>query len=475
MPKLGSTTTRRRAMAGGLLALLVLAGGLTGCQRAKVGARCKTTAFAEDGGAWILQCRKGRWVRALSKADYARILLSRVPSTTTPGGGSNPGGTNPVGTNPGGPNTTTTVPPVPLVEATQISGGFDHSCARMSNGTLRCWGSGFSGQLGDGQTLSGEETRNRYRAIPVLNLTNAVSVSAGGAFTCAQLADSTAWCWGDNKGGELGGGTVNISTPRQVPGVSNATSVDAGWSHACAVIAGGTVTCWGSNNVGQLGTGATSPTRNAPTEIAGLANATVVGSGEGYSCAIVSSPSGAIRCWGSNNQGQLGNNSTIASPAVVAVSGISDATALSVGRQHACAIVGSPATIRCWGDNEAGQLGDGTTNDALNPVSVSGLPGGSAPVAISAGKDHTCALLANGTMYCWGSNVDGQLGNGTNAASTTPVAVTGLAGVDAMSAGDFHSCAHLPDNTIRCWGSNATGQLGNVTATSSNVAVQVLT
>ena len=145
------------------------------------------------------------------------------------------------------------------------------------------------------------------------------------------------------------------------------------------------------------------------------------------------------------------------------------ATAITAGAYHSCALI-TGGTAQCWGDNEYGQLGDGTNTNSSVPVTVSGLAG---VTAITAGGAHSCALMTGGTARCWGGNVYGQLGNGTNTNSSVPVTVSGLAGVTAISAGLFHSCALMTGGTVRCWGYNVYGQLGNGTTTDSSVPVTV--
>jgi alpha-tubulin suppressor-like RCC1 family protein/lysophospholipase L1-like esterase len=202
-----------------------------------------------------------------------------------------------------------------------------------------------------------------------------------------------------------------------------------------------------------------------------LATAVAISGGGTHSCALLGD--GTARCWGDNNWGQLGDGTTTSRSTPVAVSGLTGAVAISAGAYHTCALLGD-GTARCWGGNYRGQLGDGTTAYRSTPVAVSGLTGA---VAISAGWDHSCAVLGNGTAWCWGWNGTGQLGDGAAADRSTPVAVSGLTGAVAISAGWEHSCAVLGNGTARCWGDNDWGQLGDGTTAdrSTPVAVSGLT
>ena len=297
-------------------------------------------------------------------------------------------------------------------------------------------------------------------------------VGAGGEYTCIRLPDGTVRCTGRNQFGQHGQGTLDDSSVLEpVSGITTATRVLTGDEYACALLGNGTVRCWGLGESGQRGDGtfATFTPGDVPVAVGGLTGAVALGAGYGHTCARLAD--GTMRCWGENREGQLGNGTTAnpGTPHPVAVNGITGATAFTTGAYHTCALLGNGA-LRCWGRNGNAQLGNGTYTNSSTPVPVSGI---TTAVVVSGGGGHTCAVLSNGTVRCWGENDFGQLGNGTTAASSTPVQVAGLAGAVNVSAGWRHSCALLADGTVRCWGQNEFGQLGDGTTTSRTTPVPV--
>jgi alpha-tubulin suppressor-like RCC1 family protein/subtilisin family serine protease len=371
-------------------------------------------------------------------------------------------------------------------------GGYAHACARLADGTTRCWGFDNNGQLGDGGFT------NRLVPNPVGGLTAVAAVTAGSLHTCALVAGGRASCWGANLEGRLGDGTATArSVATTVSAVSGATTIATGGvrihvdlggpGHACARLSGGTVRCWGANNVGQLGDG-TMTDRPTPVPVSGLAGATALTAGHGHTCAVLSS--GGIRCWGGNSAGQLGDGGTTNRSSPVAVVGISTATSVATGSglwwvggmlasdpSSTCALL-SGGGVRCWGDNGYGQLGDGTLQTRLTPVVVSGI---STATAIAKSHTHSCAVLKDTTVRCWGHNAWGQLGDGTLTDRSTPVAVragpgspVSLTGAVAVVAGSGHTCARMTDGTVRCWGLNISGQLGDASFADRRTPVSPL-
>jgi alpha-tubulin suppressor-like RCC1 family protein len=354
--------------------------------------------------------------------------------------------------------------------ASAVSTGNYHACALTSAGGVQCWGWNADGQLGNGTTT------DSLTPVDVTGLSSGVvAISAGEDFTCALTTAGGVKCWGYNGSGELGNGTnTSSSTPVDVSGLSSgAVAISAGPSAACALTSAGGVQCWGYNGYGVLGDGTTNDS-STPVKVSGLSSGVVAIdlNSYGHACALTSG--GAVKCWGWNRDGQLGDGTTTDSSTPVDVIGLpSGVVAISVGGEHTCALT-SAGAVWCWGDNEwAGQLGDGTTTDSSTPVAVIGLP--SAVSAISLGGYYTCVVTTAGAAKCWGSNTYGQLGDGTDIDRLTPVDVSGLSsGVSAISAGttvngddvDF-TCAVMSAGAVLCWGYNGNGQLGDGTTTES--------
>ena len=349
---------------------------------------------------------------------------------------------------------------------TQVSAGGSHSCAVTSNGSVSCWGSNADGQLGDGSF------RDHPTLTPVAGVGGAVQVTAGGHHSCALLTGGTVACWGDNRNGQLGNGsTVGATGPAEVVGLSTVRQVSAAEGHTCAVLANGRVACWGNNASGRLGDGTTED-RPAPTFVEGITGASEVASGGGHTCALISG--GEVRCWGYGYYGELGYGGTNQSIRPVAVTGISNAVHIAAGSYHSCAVL-ADGSVRCWGSNANGQLGNGTTMKATVPTAV---PGIGTATQLAAGDSHTCVLLAAGTLRCWGYNYAGELGVaygtlGFPFGLTAPAIVVGIAGATSVTAGSNHSCALLADAGIHCWGANGGGQLGDGTTLNRSTAVRI--
>jgi alpha-tubulin suppressor-like RCC1 family protein len=252
-------------------------------------------------------------------------------------------------------------------------------------------------------------------------------------------------------------------------------AIAGGQEHTCAVTSTGGVKCWGDNFSGQLGDGTTTD-RRTPVDVSGLSSSVVaVAVGAGHSCALTGA--GGVKCWGENNQGQLGDGTTTDRHVPANVLGLpSGVKSIAAAGVHTCALM-SGGALKCWGANDYGELGDGTTTQRNGPVEVSGLESGVAAVAAGGdqdGNDHTCALTNTG-VKCWGLNSDGELGDGTTTNRHIPGAVSGLAsGVIAVAVGGGQSCALTSLGRIKCWGWNYFGQLGDGTTVISLTPVGVL-
>ncbi len=346
---------------------------------------------------------------------------------------------------------------------TSIHAGDSHTCALLSDKTIECWGNNSNGQLGDGSTT------NRMTPVNVSSISNATAIGGGGTFTCALLSNSTLQCWGNNRNGQLGdGSTTNRMTPVNVSSISNATAIGGGEYYSCALLSNSTVQCWGNNSSGQLGDGSTTNKAN-PVTVSGISNATAISVNDRHACALLSNKT--IKCWGENDYGQLGDGSKIDRTTPVTVSGISTATAVIGGNFHTCAML-SNNSIKCWGDNGNGQLGDGSNTQRTTPVSVLDI---STASNIASSGNHNCVLLSDSTIKCWGHNYAGQLGDGTTTNMSRPVTVpeSEISSASKITVGENHSCALLSDSTIKCWGQNNAGQLGDGTTTNRTVPVLV--
>lgn len=238
--------------------------------------------------------------------------------------------------------------------------------------------------------------------------------------------------------------------------------------HSCALMTNGAVKCWGDNVNGQLGDG-TKTNRSTPTDVSGFSSGVVaVALGENHTCALTTG--GGVKCWGLNSSGQLGNGTTTTPVVAVNVSGLTGGVAaITAGQSHSCALMASGG-VKCWGSNHFAQLGDGTKDDRLTPTDVSGLTGG--VVAIAAGSIQTCALTTGGGVKCWGDNIGGLPGGTPQL--LTPTDVTGLtSGVVAISSGHAHTCALTSAGGVKCFGNSGDGRLGDGTTAPHSTPTDV--
>lgn len=336
-------------------------------------------------------------------------------------------------------------------------------CYVLSSSKVKCWGYN-NGNVGDGTTDDAKVPKD------VIGLTGVKAIT-GTQTKCALTTSGGLKCWGPARVNGLANGTTLAADH---PGLTSGVKmVSAGAGQGCAVLTSTELKCWGLNNFGQLGDGTTTDNLT-PVQVSGFATgAASVTVGGQHVCALTTS--GGVQCWGRGDQGQVGDNSNSSSPRLTPtqVTGLtSGVVAISAGDEFACALL-STGAVQCWGRGDAGQIGNGASTNALVPTQVSGLTSG--VVAISAGTSHACALMSTGAVKCWGSNNEGQLGNGAQVDSNVPVDVIGLGvNVKAVSAGESFTCVLIAVGDLRCWGANYYGNLGNGTETDSVTPVRVL-
>jgi len=398
-----------------------------------------------------------------------------------------------------------------------ITLGDDFTCALLVDDAIYCFGEGSDFQLGNGDLVD-QPDPGLVLDLPVADL---VDIEAGGRGVCATTSDSARYCWGFSESGLLGiaprsqlapdpvafsgpvqqlvlsppefrgvlcgvfadgtvecsgdGTTVSASTisgpeglfdpiryhlsrPTQLALVSDVQQMGLGDGFAC-VARSTDVQCWGDNSNLQLGQGGTSLVDIlTPSAVMGLGAVDQVAVGDQFACVRTG---GSVQCWGDNDSFQAGaGTNTLDQSLPVPVGGLNDAEDIALGENHACALR-TGGVVSCWGDDNAGQLGDadGNVDDSAVPVDVTGLPGPATQISIGAG-DHSCALVG-GEVYCWGDGDNGKLGQGNDLDSDTALLVPGLTDIVRISVGLNFACALDSGGAMQCWGSSEDGQLGD--------------
>jgi alpha-tubulin suppressor-like RCC1 family protein len=377
--------------------------------------------------------------------------------------------------------------PVPvsgLSGVRQVSAGGNFTCAVLDGGGAECWGGDADGELGDGLTA------DRALAGPVPGLSGVQQISAGGYAACALLDGGTVTCWGSDLGGQTqadgGGSTPSMvgaiagaaavqTSPSQLAGIPMMSACQNECSDTCTLLNGGSVVCWGDNIDGQLANGGFGTTEQPPGTAVLPAPATQLALGAMHGCALLND--GTVACWGDNTYGQLGDGTYASRAAGARIEGLANVTQVVSGEQHSCALGSGPDGgmfgVWCWGDDSYGQLGDdyccGSTVPSPDQAQIFGV-NGATPVALAAGLYHTCALMSDGTLQCWGDSNDGELGS-PYGGGAYPESVSSISTAVAISAGGAltnvngnftaHTCALLADATVQCWGSDRYGEIGD--------------
>jgi alpha-tubulin suppressor-like RCC1 family protein len=337
-------------------------------------------------------------------------------------------------------------PDAPSSRAIQLAAGGYHTCVRLSDGTIRGWGMNSSGQLGD-ESL---RTINTWDNVAPSKLYH----------SCATRLDGTLWCWGANGVGQLGTGGSSTAIPGQVaPGVNSWRQVSGGMEHTCATRMDGSLWCWGTNRQGQLGS-AVGDYSNTPVRVLPTAQDWVqVSAGDRHTCAIRAG--GTLWCWGDTQDVSTPHKPV--EPSQVGPVGATWAT-VSGGFEHACAIR-TDGTLWCWGRNVHGQLGNGSGIGDGNPVGPVQVvePQATGWQTITTGEDHSCSVRNDNTLWCWGWNGTGAVGDGSLTDRRSPVQVSpGVNSWKAATAGSTHTCGVRTDETVWCWGWNRDQQLPGI-------------
>ena len=398
-----------------------------------------------------------------------------------------------------------------IVRFQSISAGGDHTCALTTDGKIKCWGSAFYGQLGNGNTSNQSTPVDVHTSADNQDsLSDIAAISTGFSHTCALTTDDKVKCWGDGRSGRLGDGNTSGKQPTPVDvhtsadnqdSLSDIAAISSGESHTCALTTlttGGNVKCWGSGNSGRLGDGSTSGQQSAPVDVHtsadnqdSLSDIAAISTGGSHTCALTID--GKVKCWGQGNYGQLGNKNTSIQSAPVDVhtsadnqDSLSDIAAISTGGNHTCALT-TDGKVKCWGAGSNGRLGDGNTSGKQSaPVNVhtsSTNPDDSLSdiAAIITGSYHTCALTTGGNVKCWGQGTYGQLGNKNTSVQSAPVNVhtsstnpDSLSDIATISSMSYHTCAITTNGNAKCWGKGAYGKLGNGNTINKLTPVDIL-
>ncbi len=335
-----------------------------------------------------------------------------------------------------------------------ISAGVDYSCGIMADHTLWCWGLNTSRQLGDGTTTE--------RVTPVQEkslATNWATVDAGNAFTCATKQDKTRHCWGTNDRGQGGDGTqASITEPKQVDSTTSWSELKTGFDGSgCGLFDDGTLWCWGDGTVGQTAQAGPGALSLVPVQVGAASDYTSFGVGHRFACAVRSI--GALVCWGSGTRGELASGYTSDRVSPTLAGGATDWQSVDVSNDWGCGLRAGGG-LHCWGRNHQSSLGDASNLTRVDPVPVGA---GLAFSQVTTGRNFGCGI-AGGDAYCWGRDDSGALGNGSGTHTTEPVLTAATSDASPFTdvrAGSLGACGLKADATLWCWGADGQGQVGD--------------
>ena len=355
-----------------------------------------------------------------------------------------------------------------IYSVTSLTASFQHTCVILNDQTMRCWGDAGQGFLGNND-FWWEYWVPQYVSLGDNGgASYAVETSSWGHHSCTIMIDDAIKCWGEAGHGQLGHGVHGgfHSDPIGVAALYvTPVEIAAGFHHTCSIMDDYSLYCWGDNFYGQVGNngtlGGADEDVGYPTHIPLPHNRTAiaVNLGGNSGCTILDNGSGM--CWGLNDQGQLGDGTqtdrNVPTP-ITAIPANRTLAALAVSTQTTCAILDNGRAV-CWGLNDVGQFGDGTFTNSTSASYVS-LPANRTAIAIDSGREHACAILDDNSAWCWGKNLDGQLGDNTTNWSNVPVPVAGNHSFSAISTGYYHTCGILTNASVYCWGYHGGGRLG---------------
>lgn len=383
---------------------------------------------------------------------------------------------------PGGDGGSTAIP----VTAIASNAGASHTCAVLEGGTVRCWGSHDSGQLGDAAPCSVNQPCTSQATPVVVKLDEPVdAIAVGQSHSCARTMAGAVWCWGSNKQGQLGLGqvdTVAHATPAKVPGLEGVKAVSAGSGSTCAILTDGSLRCWGDNSFGQLGIPANVGGNNqqpSPVVVPGVSSVALVTGGSRHTCAMETVGNvSTLLCSGSNEFGQLGlpltetqdlcagNGGTQCSNGFKQFINATDVKGFSCGTRHTC-VLRQDGSVQCSGRAQDGELGIGQLNKPpqFSPQPIDLSSGALSFASIVSGASHTCGVLgASNLIACWGLNTKGDVFTPTaTQALARPTTLPSAGTADSVAAGAGHTCV-LSKGIVSCVGANDVGQLGRGSA-----------